>query len=371
MKYRWLGLSVGALLIGLPHFVDFTPQSPSPRHLEGVAWGPPSAMGATNRIPHPRITPNGQEAIDRATAWLLRAIRTNGSVGPDIGVSTDLGCTAITGLALLSQGNTPTSGPQSKELRRILHYLLNVIEQEPQGAVPLENHTLLQQKIGKYASLFLVTLFMSQAYGECAQDDPAVQKALQRLVHAFARAQQADGTWGNESWAPVLGTVLGWECLRASSSAGIRIDASTERIGESLLKKVQEKNEIEAENWMFNFYKETASLRVLYSLGYQEDVNFREGVERVLRLPRTEPRIFTRAGGEEYLAFYLITECMIKQDEPSWGEWYPMVSEKLIENQNKDGSWSGHHCITSRTFCTAAAILTLQAPNQSLPSSDF
>jgi hypothetical protein len=27
--------------------------------------------------------------------------------------------------------------------------------------------------------------------------------------------------------------------------------------------------------------------------------------------------------------------------------------------QNADGSWAGHHCITGRTFCTSAALLTL------------
>jgi hypothetical protein len=37
--------------------------------------------------------------------------------------------------------------------------------------------------------------------------------------------------------------------------------------------------------------------------------------------------------------------------------------------QNGDGSWTGHHCITSRTFCTAAAVLVLSAPNRMLPIS--
>ena len=27
--------------------------------------------------------------------------------------------------------------------------------------------------------------------------------------------------------------------------------------------------------------------------------------------------------------------------------------------QNEDGSWTGHHCITGRTFCTAAALLVM------------
>jgi len=37
--------------------------------------------------------------------------------------------------------------------------------------------------------------------------------------------------------------------------------------------------------------------------------------------------------------------------------------------QNGDGSWTAHYCITSRTFCTAAALLVLSAPNRMLPIS--
>lgn len=328
-------------------------------------------VSSRSTVPRPKVTAEGQRSIEMATAWLKQAINSNGSVGPDIGAPPDLGCTAIAGLALLSQGNTPDSGPHSQELRQILHYLLNVIERTPEDAVPLETQTQIQRKIGRYAPLFLMTLFLSQVHGESSRDDQAIQSALDRLVRAITAAQQADGTWGNESWAPVLGTVLGWECLRACASAGIDVDASTERIGQALVKNMKERNEVDVSHWMFNFYKETSSLRVLYSLGYNDDPDFQEGVSRVLQLPHAEPRLFTEAGGEEFLAFYLVTECMLKQEEDSWAEWYPVVSSKMVGVQNADGSWTGHHCITSRTFCTAAAMITLQAPYQCLPSSDF
>jgi hypothetical protein len=35
--------------------------------------------------------------------------------------------------------------------------------------------------------------------------------------------------------------------------------------------------------------------------------------------------------------------------------------------QNQDGSWTGHHCITGQTFCTAAALLTLMADRTPVP----
>jgi hypothetical protein len=37
------------------------------------------------------------------------------------------------------------------------------------------------------------------------------------------------------------------------------------------------------------------------------------------------------------------------------------MGERLQKIQNTDGSWSGHHCITSPVFCTSAVLLTLAA----------
>jgi hypothetical protein len=39
--------------------------------------------------------------------------------------------------------------------------------------------------------------------------------------------------------------------------------------------------------------------------------------------------------------------------------WNHKMKGRLAKLQNPDGSWSGHHCITGRTACTAAAVLTI------------
>ena len=122
---------------------------------------------------------------------------------------------------------------------------------------------------------------------------------------------------------------------------------------------------------MQNFYKESADIRALNSLGYRNDPIFEEAVLRIIKLVQEDDRPFIFAGGEEFLAFSLVTESLIQEPRDSWKPWYPTVRDKLIRVQNKDGSWSGHHCITARTFCTAAALMTLQAPNRCLPLSDF
>ncbi len=337
---------------------------------------PPRAGGFETKPPaEPRKpTAESRRAIQRGTHWLLGNMRVDGGVRPDSKLPPDLGCTAITGLVLLSQGSTPNTGPHRQELTRILHYLLSSVEDLPGDEVPVEANTQIQRKIGRYAPLFLMGLFFSQVHGEeRTQDNESVRAVLVRLVNFISAKQQPDGTWGDNSWAPVLGTVLGWECLRAAASVGVRVNASSKAIGEALLARLRQRNANEASNWMFQFYKETASLRVLFSLGYEDTPEFRQCMDRVLALPRSDQRLFQNAGGEEYLAFYIVTECALKHQrrhEPS-AAWYPFVREKLVRLQNADGSWTGHHCITSRTFCTAAALMTLQAPNGFLPISDM
>lgn len=321
---------------------------------------------------HGKITPECRKSIDRGMRWLISAIRADGMVGVDVGQPADLGCTSIVGLALLAQGNTRMAGPHAPELRRVLDGVLNLLERRPEyGDRTTRTTTLVQRKIGYNADLFLAALFLSQSLGESGDAEEDVRVALEKVVAQICRAQGKDGTWGDESWAPVLGTVLGWESLRASSSSGLAIDASAQLAGDALLKKLKTGSRDE-QHWMHEFYKNASSIRVLYSLNYRHEPAFKNCVDRILRIARDDDRPFYQAGGEEYLAFFLVTECLLQDEQnETWRSWYPTVRDKIIRVQNSDGSWSGHHCITARTFCTAAALLTLQSQNLYLPASNL
>ncbi len=70
---------------------------------------------------------------------------------------------------------------------------------------------------------------------------------------------------------------------------------------------------------------------------------------------------FGNNGGEEFLSYMNISEMLVAKGGPEWQRWDKSVAENLDRVQNQDGSWSGQHCITGRTFCTSAALLTLMA----------
>ena len=68
---------------------------------------------------------------------------------------------------------------------------------------------------------------------------------------------------------------------------------------------------------------------------------------------------FGSNGGEEFLSYMNIGESLWLRGGEEWAKFDKEITGNLNRIQNPDGSWSGHHCITGRTFCTAAAVLTL------------
>ena len=70
---------------------------------------------------------------------------------------------------------------------------------------------------------------------------------------------------------------------------------------------------------------------------------------------------FGNNGGEEFLSYMNISLALHVKGGPEWLKWDQQATEQVNRVQNNDGSWSGNHCITGRTFCTAAALLTLMA----------
>jgi len=78
---------------------------------------------------------------------------------------------------------------------------------------------------------------------------------------------------------------------------------------------------------------------------------------------------FGNNGGEEFLSYMNISESLFVKGGKEWQEWDQSITKAIDGHQNNDGSWSGHHCITGRTFCTSAAILCLLADRTPVPES--
>jgi hypothetical protein len=79
---------------------------------------------------------------------------------------------------------------------------------------------------------------------------------------------------------------------------------------------------------------------------------------------------FGSNGGEEFLSYLNLGETLIKQGGDAWTKWDEKITANLNNIQNKDGSWSGQHCITGRTFCTSAALMVLTLDREPTAMAD-
>jgi hypothetical protein len=76
---------------------------------------------------------------------------------------------------------------------------------------------------------------------------------------------------------------------------------------------------------------------------------------------------FGSNGGEEFLSYMNISESLVLKGGHDWKRWDDAMASNLGRVQNDDGSWTGHHCITGRTFCTSTALLVLLADRTPVP----
>ena len=70
---------------------------------------------------------------------------------------------------------------------------------------------------------------------------------------------------------------------------------------------------------------------------------------------------FGSIGGEEFFSYLNISDSLKRTGGEEWKKWSSDTSKKILNLQNSDGTWSGHHCITGRVAVTSAAILNLIA----------
>ncbi len=314
------------------------------------------------------ITTESLASVNRGNKWLKRAFQRDGSFGVDIGQPPDIGCTAVSGLSMLTQGSTVLEGPHAEMLRNITGFLLRAIDAMPADDITSAMNTQLQRKIGRHAHSFFAATFLAEVLGQ-GWADTQIRPALGKLLATIAKMQTADGSWAGEAWAPVLGQVMGWVSLRAGNNAGYKVEASAVKVADYLVKQMEKNIGDTSGGWMMTLYKNATGVRVLHSMGRDREKIADEALKGVFELVTRDMQAFTNAGGEEYLAFHLITETLLQRGGADWNRWFPVVRDKLVKTQNADGSWTGKHCITSRVFCTAAAILVLSAPNRYLPIS--
>ncbi len=354
--------------------------------------------------------------LQKGVAWLIAAQHNDGGWGggshahQDIrdphAVTTDPATTAFTLLALMRSGHTPVAGEYRAQVKKGLEYLVTAVEKaKSEGPLITDiEGTQPQTKLGRYVDTSMTAQYLARVLPFFPQDDPLrlrVDGALDKCLAKLQVSQQADGSWGQGGgWAPVLQSSLSCSALeiaaangkpidarvlnkareyqksnydtksgkvKADAAAGVELyafggalrgNAAEAREAESIVRRAKDEGKLAIDAPV-----SADSLRVAGQSEEQAQTLARAADQNKAQLRRLDDEQllsgFGNNGGEEYLSYLMTSESLVIAGPNDFHKWHDKMLTRLEKVQNADGSWNGHHCITSPVFCTAAVVQCL------------
>ena len=214
-----------------------------------------------------------------------------------------------------------------------------------------------------------------------------INLAINKCSRKIQSATQSDGSIKNGGWASMLQSSLADNAMETAYKNGAKVD--TVIMNKS--KKFHKRN-VNATNE--NVVIEKAAGIVLYAvsstsrLSAKEAKLAKEAIGDALKSGKTKSKVITTEnlkklgmsdaqamkytfaysinptsqaiaqsdevitgfrnnGDEEFLSYVQTVEAMVMRKNLDWKKWYDNIDGRLLNIQEKNGSWTGHHCSTS------------------------
>ena len=328
-----------------------------------------------------------QLSRSRGAEWLKRTQRSDGGWGAgawgtdDPKAASDVATTSLAVLALYRDSSG--DGRHREAIQSAIRYVATVVQVSPPGPrLQVPQGTQPQYKLGDLVDTHFAALML----GEMADtQDPAtnatIKTALTSVVARVQQAQQADGSFDSKGWAPVLSSSVAASSLYRAQELGIKVDKEVfeknERYQRAKIKAPAVAGGVaeldSSEGAGVDLYSAATTLKGNYEAKRRGDAEDADKEASQVAEDAAYGRIagegseqlfsgFGSVGGEEMLSYMMISDTLADAGGTKFEDWDKKVSGYLAGIQNNDGSWAGHHCITSRTFVTAAAMMSLGAP---------
>lgn len=365
-----------------------------------------------------KVDENLNLSVRDGLSWLADAQLPNGGYGAGShnaqhirdphAVKADPATTSMVAMAFLRSGTTLRSGKHSENLGEAIDFLLETIENTPKSSpyITEVRGTQIQSKLGENIDAVLTAQLLSNLIDRNLKgiDKKRVARCLDICVSKIEAATDSSGRQKGAGWAGVLQSGLATSALESAQAVGADVD---EKI--LLTAKGYQKSNYDAESGSVNsadgagvmLYAVSGSVRATAKEARKAKEALkkakREGklkkndkvsVENLKKAGLTEAEAmeyttsynvyesgkntaqredvlngFGNNGGEEFLSFLQTGESLAVNQDKDWNKWYDDMSGRILKIQNQDGSWNGHHCITSPVFCTATSILLLTVEN--------
>jgi len=325
-------------------------------------------------------------AIDKGAKWLASVQGADGGWGQDGGETSyirtterlesngnDVANTAVAALALMEAGKQ-----YQPNVDRALDFILRRVESSPADGLAITDArgTQIQRKLGPYIDTFLTSMFLAKVDGTLSKptQNARVRQALEKCVAKIERNQKADGSWNIAGgWAPVLGTSMASRSLFEAQQKGVKVEEGVLARAETYTFKAigveggsgagtVGRLAATADAAGVPLYQSAQALEQLSRTDKDRKKNARE-IDRI-NAQLADTRFvegFGSIGGEEFFSYLNIGDSLKRTRGDPWTKWHSQITQKILNLQNSDGTWAGHHCITGRVAVTSAAILNLSS----------
>jgi hypothetical protein len=322
-------------------------------------------------------------AIDKGARWLVSVQGADGGWGQDGGETSyiriterlesngnDVANTAVAALALLEAGKQ-----YQPNVDRALDFILRRVEASPADGLAITDATgtQIQRKLGPYIDTFLTSMLLAKVDGTLLKptQNARVRQALEKCVAKIERNQKADGSWNIAGgWAPVLGTSMASRSLFEAQQKGVKVQESVLARAETYTVDAMTapaagpagsmSATVAADAAGVPLYQSAQALEQLSRTEKDRKKNAREIAKISAQLANARfVEGFGSVGGEEFFSYLNIGDSLKRTGGIEWNQWHSQITQKILNLQNSDGTWAGHHCITGRVAVTSAAILNL------------
>lgn len=339
-----------------------------------------------------------KDSVEKGLKWLVEQQKKDGHwEGP--GAQNSLTMTALSGLALFSEGSTTAKGKYKEPLRNAVEWMMSQAQKD--GALGDRNHP---GNAGRYMNQHgYATFFLSQAYGleKDKKRKKEIEEVLEKAVEFAEKAQTSKGGWGFVSardggdFDEVCSSEMVMHGVFAARKADIEVSKDVIKRSLAYLEKcnaVSTKDKDPRKRVSGLVYSlanvngqarpaETAgAVALLLNAGEENDLT----VSWLNYLQSTVPiGKNVRFGHDEYILFYYaqavyqlgeeghanlrtdLKEKKERRDLLKWNEFRKTLYDSLVASQEQDGWWK--NSIYGDVYTTSVYLIVLQLDKANLP----